>query len=630
MRKVRKVGVLGVDTKILLVNEVASQKDGQPYLELCSQFLTRAGISHAALNDTELSAPLLSRADIVVLPYNPKLPDSVSDLLADYLQDGGRLIGCYRMPKKLVSVTGIPTGAHLVPKSKGQFFSIRPISDGLPNAPLLTQQSSWNISAVTDLGARAKAVANWFDADGKDTGLPAIVASDNALFVSHILTADDPGAKSQLLTAMMGLLRPEIWNDVLDSRMEKLTQSQQRASLVSPDFQPSQDLANEIAQRQQTAKNLETKARAAAKTKDYQTALATIDEAIQNYREIYFLRQTPKDDEFRAVWCHSAYGVPGMSWDTAIKRLKDNGFNAIFTNMLWGGVTYYPSDVLPVAADIAEKGDQLAECLAACRKYGVEIHAWKVSWRLGQDVPKSHLAAMRAAHRLQQSYDGREQPWLCPSHPDNQRLELDALTELVRNYPVDGIHFDYIRYPSPDYCFCDPCRQRFEASTGKTVVNWPTDVRPKGDRREEWIRFCQDNITTVVKSVSEEVRKIRSEIKVSAAVFRYWDINSRSVMQDWRLWCERGYLDFVCPMDYTSSLSTFRRSITQQKDWVGPAKLIPGIGVSSSHGSLTAEEVVDQIEITRQLDTDGFLLFNYGQREAYEILPMLGLGITRP
>lgn len=629
VRNLRKVGVLGVDTKILLVNSAANQEDNHSYVELTSNLFKRVGIRHAILNDTELHPELLAKANLVILPYNPDLPDSTEDMLADYLQKGGKLIACYHMPKKLSSVTGIPRGTYLVPEPANQFLTMRPVDNLLPGAPPSTIQGSWNISAVTNPGDRAKAVANWFDGEEKDTGIPAIIASDNALFVSHILTPDDLTTKSQLLMAMAGLLRPEIWSEALESRNKNLTQVVERASLVSPDFQPTQETTDEIAKRQSAAKNLEAKALAAANAKDYQNALAAIDEAIQNYREIYFLRQKPKDKEFRAFWCHSAYGVKGMTWDEAIKRLKDNGFNAIFTNMLWGGVAFYPSDVLPVASDIAEKGDQLAECLAACRKYGVEIHVWKVNWNLGHAVPPSHVDAMRAAHRLQQSFEGEEQPWLCPSNPDNQKLELDSLTELVRKYSVDGIHFDYIRYPNPSYCFCDPCRQRFEASTGKPVTDWPTDVRPKGDRREEWITFCQNNITGVVKSVSEEARKIRPEVKISAAVFRNWDTDSRSVMQDWKLWCERGYLDFVCPMNYTTSTSTFNRWIAKQKEWAGPAKLLPGIGASATGISQTAEDVIEQIEITRKHNTDGFLIFNYGLREANEILPMLGLGETK-
>jgi hypothetical protein len=36
-----------------------------------------------------------------------------------------------------------------------------------------------------------------------------------------------------------------------------------------------------------------------------------------------------------------------------------------------------------------------------------------------------------------------------------------------------------------------------------------------------------------------------------------------------------------------------------------------------------------QIEITREQRTRGFILFNYGEREAKETIPLLGLGLRR-
>jgi hypothetical protein len=69
------------------------------------------------------------------------------------------------------------------------------------------------------------------------------------------------------------------------------------------------------------------------------------------------------------------------------------------------------------------------------------------------------------------TFDGKPQDaWLCPSHPANQALELNALVEIARNYDVAGLHLDYIRYPGKDYCFCAGCRQRFEASLGKPFL----------------------------------------------------------------------------------------------------------------------------------------------------------------
>ena len=176
-------------------------------------------------------------------------------------------------------------------------------------------------------------------------------------------------------------------------------------------------------------------------------------------------------------------------------RLAEAGFTAIFPNLLWGGVAYYPSQVLPVAPEVAARGDQIAACLAACRKYGVEIHVWKVNWNTGHRVPAEFLERMRRAGRLQASAKGREEPWLCPSHPENQALEVAAMVEVARAYGVDGIHFDYIRYPDNDHCFCAGCRERFGRAVGAELTRWPAEALAGGRWRAEWLEWRRRNIT---------------------------------------------------------------------------------------------------------------------------------------
>ncbi len=350
--------------------------------------------------------------------------------------------------------------------------------------------------------------------------------------------------------------------------------------------------------------------------------------AHQQLLTAFCLAQKPLPGEFRAFWCHSAFGVKGMDWDEAIRRLADNGFTAILPNMLWGGAAFYDSKVLPVAAQAAASGDQIRQCLAACRKYGVQMHVWKVDWNLGSAAPKSFVEKMRQAGRLQLSEAGKEEPWLCPSHPANQQLEIAAMLEVVRNYDVDGIHFDYIRYPDGEHCFCAGCKDRFERASGQPLKNWPQDVLATGTLRQHWLEWRRNNITTVVRAVSEQARALKPRIKLSAAVFRNWPADRDGVGQDWKLWCEKGYLDFVCPMDYTPSNHHFESMVSQQVEWAGRTPCYPGLGVSASSSRFGVDRAIEQINIARRYQTHGFVIFNYGPKESTELLPMLGLGIT--
>jgi acetoin utilization deacetylase AcuC-like enzyme len=251
-----------------------------------------------------------------------------------------------------------------------------------------------------------------------------------------------------------------------------------------------------------------------------------------------------------------------------------------------------------------------------------------VNWNLGHAAPKEFVERMRQEGRLQASSQGKEESWLCPSHPENQKLEIESMVEVVRRYGVDGIHFDYIRYPDDEHCFCAGCRQRFQRATAVAARKWPQDALPGGPARQAWLDWRRDNITAVVKAVSEQARALRPEIKLSAAVFPNWATDRDGVGQDWKLWCEKGYLDFVCPMDYTPSNRRFQNLVQQQVQWAGKVPCYPGLGVSASTSQFGVDRVIEQINITRRLATQGFIIFNYGVPESQELLPMLGLGVT--
>ena len=137
--------------------------------------------------------------------------------------------------------------------------------------------------------------------------------------------------------------------------------------------------------------------------------------------------------------------------------------------------------------------------MAACKKYGLEVHVWKVNHNLST-APRDFVSKLRQAHRLQVSNSGQTMNWLCPSHPDNFKLEVDSMLEVAQKYDVDGLHFDYIRYPDSNYCYCDGCRQRFEAEHGK-VAHWPSDCY-SGERKAEYRTWRCEQITRLVEAVS--------------------------------------------------------------------------------------------------------------------------------
>ena len=632
-------GLLGADAKIVIVRgdsaarEMPDEKNAVTrYTDVMAELLDRTGLSYGILSDLDVTAERLKDRKLIILPHNPKMPDRTADEIAEFLRAGGKLIACYNLPNHLEQAVGIRSGPHIRQKYQGHFASIRPSDQPLQGMPAIAKQNSWNLREASAIDGRSRVAAWWHNDKGQSTGKPAILVSDNCICLTHVLLGDDRANKLQLLLSMIGNLAPQLWHEAAESRLDRIGQFAPYDGYDAAE-QGIKKLTSEGPALQALDKARASRSRSLLMLSEgkFSHAILTAENAQESMIEAYYLAQKPLAGEHRAFWCHSAFGVTGMTWDQAIERLAANGFTAILPNMLWGGVAFYESDVLPVSPDVKEKGDQIALCLAACKKYGIECHIWKVNYNMGWRADKQFMARMKTQGRTQVSYDGSANDrWLCPSHPENQSLEIESMLEVVRKYDVDGLHFDYIRYPGKESCFCPGCRLRFEKAIGRKIKNWPSDVRRDNDLREKWMHFRRQQITSVVATVADRAKNIRPGIKISAAVFRNWPVDRNTVGQDWKLWCDRGYLDFVCPMDYTYNSGHFQRMIEQQLGWAGKVPCYPGIGLSVWSDPTDICKLIEQIGITRRLGTGGFTIFNYGSTEANEVLPLLGKGITRP
>ncbi len=634
---IRKTGVLGGDAVVAILRGDSASRQSpdearnvEQFTQTVAQNLYALGIGCAIISDRDATPDDLKQAKLIILPYNPSVPDRVADELARCVSAGAKLLVFYAVPERLRPILNLEGGTHTQAAYPGQFAAIHFAEDALMGAPPVVGQQSWNINAFRPVAGASRVFAEWFDDHGKPTGYPAILGSTNGLVMTHVMLSDDAARKRRMLLAMMGYLVPEVCREAADAEAARIVDfgGFKNYDEAVDYIKASSHDDDRIAKALSLAGSLRESSIKLASEQKFFEAMDQSEAASQQLKDAFCMAQRPLPGEFRAFWCHSAFGVQGINWDEAIRRLAENGFTAILPNMLWGGAAFYASKVLPVAPQVASRGDQIAQCLAACRKHGIQIHVWKVNWNLGQAAPKEFVDKLRSEGRLQASSSGKEERWLCPSHPDNQALEIASMVEVARDYDVDGIHFDYIRYPDGDHCFCARCKERFQRSTGLKVQSWPKDVLADGPVRQAWLDWRRGNITAVVKAVSERARAIRPGVKISAAVFSNWAADRDGVGQDWKLWCEKHYVDFVCPMDYTPSNGSFENMVAKQMKWANGTPCYPGIGVSASSSHFGVDRVIDQINITRRHNTGGFVIFNYGAAESKDLLPKLGLGIT--
>jgi len=589
------------------------------YMETVENALQAAGVPYAKLKDSDVEAGRLKPCKVAIFPYNFRLPDPEQAAIERYVEAGGKIIVFYVVHPRIHKLLGIRSVGHEIGKRRDQFATIELRQDLIGELPPRVRQNSWNIHRVQPVNPDARIVGEWHDPEGNPIGEAALILSPRGAFMGHVMTAGDYANKGRMLLAVIGHLVPEVWKQ---ASAQAIATVPRVGPLASFDELAKRIEASRVSRwrRRRARSHLANarehlaKAERLASAGKHADAIGATHKAKREAAEAFVLSSAERLDEFRGTWIHTAYGVRDWGWRRSIRHLRQVGFNAVVPNMLWAGLAHYPSELLPVSEKVAAEGDQIAQCLRWCRRYGIQLHVWKVNYNLSH-APKEFVEQLRAEGRLQRHRNGSEIKWLCPSDPRNFELERDSMLEVVRKYDVHGIHFDYIRYPHAQACFCDGCQARFEKAEGAKVAKWPDEVL-REPLKARFARWRQDQITNLVRAVSSEARRIRPGVMVSAAVFNNWESHRYSVGQDWKLWLEEGLLDFVCPMDYTTDPARLEGLVTRQVEWVnGRAPLYIGTGawrIKDTPG------LIDQLERARRLGADGFVCFHYNDPELAE------------
>jgi len=588
------------------------------------EMLAELGLGSDAVEDAAVADGALGDRRVAILAYNPRLDDRAAAALERFVEGGGKLFACFGVAPPLARALGIGHMQYFRPEQPGGLAEIRFDAADVPGLPASVRQASWNITTAEPVRPDARVIGRWYDDEGNPTGHAAMLLSDTGAYFSHLVLADDRPGKKQLLAAILGRLHPPLWEQMARTELERIGRVGHLDTVDAvAEYVKSAGNATAL-ERLDAAAEAHEEAKREFDRQAYPQTVELARRTHERFIEAYFRSAASPTSEGRAFWNHSGTGAYPGDWERTAKELSEAGFNMVVPNLLWAGRAHYASDVLPRSKTYEEHGDQIAQCVAACKKHGVEVHVWKVNYNLS-GAPDDFVEKLRRESRLQQSHTGQEHKWLCPSHPENFQLELDSMLEVVRNYDVDGLHFDYIRYPNGSYCYCDGCRRRFEADTGLKVADWPKDCY-SGDLRDRYRDWRCEQITRLVAAVHREAKKLKPGIKISAAVFGAYPDCRESVGQDWVAWVKAGYLDFLCPMDYTQSDFQFISLVENQLRLVdGRIPVYPGIGA----WRLPPDRVVGQIHHARSLGAPGFTVFNLDAGAARSVLPGVALGAGR-
>ena len=326
----------------------------------------------------------------------------------------------------------------------------------------------------------------------------------------------------------------------------------------------------------------------------------------------------PPATEVRAVWLTTNYGLDWPKNRTDIdtqKReliaildnLKKYNFNTVFFQARTRGEVLYQSTIEPMSSVIApvrygqERFDPLAFAIEECHKRGISCHAWIVTYPLGGNKHVQDLGQRSITKKNPSIAVKYKNEWfLNPGNPQTDDYLISIVNEIVKNYDVDGVHFDYIRYPDESTRF--PDRAEFNKyGKGKTLATW---------RRE--------NINRFVARMYDSVKQIKPWVQVSSAPLgRYRPLNGNhdgwnaleTVSQDAGYWMKSGKHDALYPMMYYRNQLFFPFA----DDWVVNSNkriVVPGLGpYQMLELGWPKEDIENQMQYTRDKQMAGQAYF---------------------
>jgi uncharacterized lipoprotein YddW (UPF0748 family) len=362
-------------------------------------------------------------------------------------------------------------------------------------------------------------------------------------------------------------------------------------------------------------------------------------------------RRSP--DEVRALWVVRTTLTSPEKIRAMVQAAKDNGFNTIIVQVRGRGDAYYRSRKEPRAVELKEQPvgfDPLAVTLSEARQRGLKVHAWintsllanldalptdpkhvynqhpewlavprPVAGDLYKMSPRDPRYRERIVEWSKANRGELEGIYTGPSNPKVRQHIYDIWMDVLKNYDVDGLHFDYVRLASPDFDYSrislekfrkwlepklskEERRQLKQASKQNPLAGPDTYAARFGD-------FQREQITTLVERIYRGVKQRKPNVMVSAAVFANDENAYTRRFQDWRRWLSMGILDVACPMAYSTDTAIFKKQIeiaTASAHSAG-RKVWAGIGAYR----LPVESTVEKINVARGLGADGIVIFSY-------------------
>lgn len=270
--------------------------------------------------------------------------------------------------------------------------------------------------------------------------------------------------------------------------------------------------------------------------------------------------------------------------EALVEFARKAGVDTLFVQVYRANKSWFPSqhaDQSPYEECLRKVGeDAFGLLIDRAHAEGIKVHAWVNLLSLSSN--KSALLLKKYGpgiltrdlqpKKKMEDYKIDSQYFLEPGDPIVRGELGDVVEDVLAAYPaLDGIQFDYIRYPDrrPYYGYTERNMDRYKKATGRETI----------EEDRQWKDWKRRQVTELLDLLVKRARVVRPGIQVSVTgcmpLVRAYD----EAFQDWTQWVESGMVDFVTVMSYTVDRAEFQAYIREAKSRISdPAKITMAVG----------------------------------------------------
>jgi uncharacterized lipoprotein YddW (UPF0748 family) len=364
----------------------------------------------------------------------------------------------------------------------------------------------------------------------------------------------------------------------------------------------------------------------------------------------YIPDRTTVTKEIRGVWLtniDSDVLFDRTRLSNAVKELARLNFNTLYPTVWNWGYTLYPSAVMkqdvgleidprPIAAGLRER-DMLKEIVDEAHQRSIAVIPW---FEFGFMAPKeSELAKKHRDWWTQKqdgsvdgdpkALDGKQIPiWFSPFKPEVQQFVLSLVTEVVRNYDIDGIQFDdhfglpiefgydpdTVKLYQQEHNGQSPPRYDLDRCAKANMSDLCPEFLAKDPRWAEWLRWRSNKIEQFLKQVFQTVKAQKKHVIIGLSPLDLPYAYERALV-DWHKWEQDGLVEELIPQIYFQGSKFVERIDPKTKTELRQARdhIPTAIGILSglSGNPRPIDELQRQVQAVRDRGYAGVSFFFY-------------------